>query len=102
MLIKKVLFSIFFVVTIVLLSGCSNNNPKWLLIEYPVAGDNTTMRFPGAQADEYLDCVEQYDWVKDMNKKSNKNSKSRFQCGSNCRFSREMGSPLCDELKNLQ
>ncbi len=82
------------------LSACSLGNPNWLLMEYPIEGDNTIMKFPGVRADELQACMSQYNGIKERRNRDT-DYKGKFQCGSNCRFSKEWGSPLCDELVDL-
>lgn len=80
------------------LSGCSYGNPKWVLIEYPTEGENTIMKFPGVRADDLQECRRQLYVIK---KTRDESYRGKFQCGSNCRFSKEWGGPLCDELVDL-
>ena len=97
---KSILLSI--VLLALLLGGISHFNlfgypaPKWLLIEYPLAGDNMTLRFPGVRAVNYQQCLEQAKMVLEKLGRTN-----RMQCASNCRFSVDWGSPLCDETVEL-
>ena len=97
---KSILLSILFLA--LLLGGISHFNlfgypaPKWLLIEYPVAEDNVTLRFPGVRAVNYQQCLEQAKMVIEKLGRTN-----RMQCASNCRFSVELGSPLCDQIVEL-
>jgi hypothetical protein len=90
---------------IVLASGfalsCRDSNPEWLLIEYPSAGDRTTMRFPGVRADSYEECLQQAVTVLKSRQREGQSYLGRLECGSQCRFSADWGSPLCDALLEL-
>lgn len=94
-----------FIIIGLILSGCTLDNPKWLVIEYPIENDNTIMKFPGVEADVFEECVRQVDEIKKTRTKNFFGEvieyNGKFQCGSNCRFSKELGGPVCDELKDV-
>jgi hypothetical protein len=85
----------------VVLMGCGYKGPKWLLIEYPDTADRRTMRFPGVRADTLDECIRQSHKVREM-RRASEGAYQGMQCGSNCRFSVDLGSPLCDELTDIR
>lgn len=91
---KKIILTLI----ILTLSGCYYPSPNWLLIEYPIEKNTSTMRFPGAEANTLQECIKIANMVKKMR---NENYEGKFQCGSNCRFLIDYGSPFCDELIDL-
>jgi hypothetical protein len=82
----------------VLLIGCTPPAPKWLLIEYPDKINKAIMRFPGVRADSLQECLRQSGEVLKMRLASAVPYSGAMQCGSDCHFSVEVGSPVCEEL----
>lgn len=78
--------------------GCTPPAPKWLLIEYPDKINQTIMRFPGVRADSLQECLRQSGEVLKMRLASAVSYSGAMQCGSDCHFSVDAGSPVCKEL----
>jgi hypothetical protein len=81
-----------------LMLGCGHRAPKWLLIEYPDKTDKTVMRFPGVRADSLQECIRQSGEVLKMRLSPGVSYSGAMQCGSDCYFSAQAGSPVCKEL----
>ena len=82
----------------VLMMGCTPSAPKWLLIEYPDKINQTIMRFPGVRADSLQECLRQSGEFLKMRLASAVPYSGAMQCGSDCHFSVDAGSPVCKEL----
>jgi hypothetical protein len=94
--------AVYVALLVAFLTGCGYEAPKWLLIEYPDPADRRTMRFPGVRADSVDECIRQSHKVREMRRASESAYRGHMQCGSNCRFSIDLGSPLCDGLTDVR